>query len=96
MRTLTIVLLLAACKYQTGSTGTPIEGPDAGHGHDGPCHTGIDGGRDPLPDGYIYYPDAGSWPDGGSYGGGPDGGSYGGSDAGTYVPDAADWRFDAR
>ena len=90
MRTLTIVLLLAACKYQTGSTGTQIEGPDAGPSHDGPCHNGVDGGRDPLPDGYIYtndggsyYPDAGTYyyPDGG-YGGQPDAGSY-------YYPDAA-------
>jgi hypothetical protein len=103
MRTLTIVLLLAACKYQTGSTGNSIELPDAGHTHDGPCHTGFDGGHDPLPDGgWVpddaggYYPDGGYYrPDGGYYGG-PDGGIYGtdagsngGTDGGSYYPDAA-------
>ncbi len=83
MRTLTIILLLAGCKYQTSSTRTQIEGPDAGHDHDTGCHNGSnDGGG--LPDAYVYTNDA--WPDA-EYRGAPDGGSYY-PDGGSYYPDA--------
>ncbi len=92
MRTLTIVLLLAACKYQTSSTGNQIEGPDAGVSHDGPCHNAFDGGHDPLPDGGWVPDDAGGYyPDGGYYY--PDAGSYGGADGGIYGTDAGSYYY---